>query len=62
MGHSPESNIEHTHVYLQRGKGQVLHQSHENLVQDCVKSLEKHLFVSGKTFKDATPEDINVNS
>ena len=62
MRHSPESNIEHTHVYLQRGKGQVLHQSHENLVQDCVKSLEKHLFVSGKSFKDATPEDINVNS
>ena len=62
MRHSSESNIEHTHVYLQRGKGQVLHQSHENLVQDCVKSLEKHLFVSGKSFKDATPEDINVNS
>ncbi len=62
MRHSPESKIEHTHVYLQRGKGQGVNHSHEMLVDDCVKSLEKHLFISGKIFTDATLEDINVNS
>ena len=62
MRHSTESNIEHTHVYVQRGSTQVNDITYDTLVAQCVKSFERHLFYTGKTFSSATPLDINVTS
>ena len=64
MRHSPESNVAHTHVYVQRGSAQSCDadQSYERLVQLCVQSVERYLFFPGKTFTNATVQDINVTS
>ena len=63
MRHNPESTVEHTHVYLQRGtKQDDSDQTHELLLERCLKSFERHLFYPGKTFMNATPHDIDVTS
>ena len=63
MRHNPESNIEHTHVYVQRGSShQGTEQQYETLVQQCVKSIERHLFYPGITFVNATAKDIDTTN
>jgi hypothetical protein len=62
MRHHPESTVEHTHVYLQRGTKDGIDSTHELLLERCLKSLERHLFYPGKTFANATPQDIDVTS
>jgi hypothetical protein len=62
MRHHPESTVEHTHVYLQRRNKYGIDSTHELLVERCLKSLERHLFYPGKTFANATPQDIDVTS
>jgi hypothetical protein len=62
MRHSTESNIEHTHVYVQRASTQGTEVAYATIVEQCVKSFEKHLFYPGITFANATPLDINIMS
>ena len=67
MRHNPESIVAHTHVYVQRAsyshqQGSSTDQSYALLVQQCLTSVERHLFYPGKSFANATAQDINVTS
>ena len=58
---SPEAQIYYTHSYVQ-GKAGVDSQTYDDLANKCKQSLERRLFVRGKTFENATVDDINVLS
>ena len=62
MRKTAESEIEHTHAYVQRQNGKDENTPYEVLMNRCNESLEKLLFTEGKTFHNATENDINVGS